>query len=126
VDNVTVFTAMEWVWLVLSLAGLAVNAYGTYEARRDLRWVIESGINHGRKAAARRNLRRDATLLVVMVIYSVHGVVAVTTPPTPSQVMPFFQTYWLYLSQLVVIAMLIGLSARGQWEYARIRSGKVD
>lgn len=116
---------MEWIWLVLSLAGMAVNGYGTYEARRDLRWVIESGINHGRKAAAKRNLRRDATLLAVMVIYSVHGVIAVTTPPTPSQVTPFLQTYWLYGSQIVVIVMLIALSARGQFEYLKIRHGEM-
>lgn len=123
--NATFFSALEWVWLLLSVAGVFVNAYGAHEALRDQRWVIESGINHGRRAAAARNLRRDAVFLVVSIIYTVNGLVAVSAPPTPSQVAPLFQTYWLYIGQIVIIALLIWLSALGQWEYRRIRKGEM-
>ena len=121
IESAALFSMVEYLWLALSIVGMTLNGYGVCQAWQDRRWVIESGTNHGRKAAANRNLRRDVVLCLVMAIFASVGFVAVTTPPTPSQLNPVWQTWHWYIGALSVQVMLIGLTIAGQYEYFNLR-----
>jgi len=120
-SNAELFGLVEYLWLTLSTFGLVINTYGVHQAWQDRQWVIASGINHGRKAAANRNLRRDIVLALVMVIFVSIGVVAVMTPATPSQMNPVWQTFQWYVGAIVIQCLLIGTTIAGQWEYFNLR-----
>lgn len=121
-EPAALFGWLEWFLLTLASIGVVVNAYGIREAWYDRKAVIESGINHGRRAAANRNLRRDAVLLVNMLLTLWTNFAGVLAPPTPSQVAPSAQTFFLYGSEVIKIVMLTALSIWGQVEYFRIRN----
>ena len=123
-EAAVLFSWLEWVMLTLALLGVGINAYGCREAWLDRRAVIESGINHGRRAAANRNLRRDTVLLAYMLLTLWTNLAGVLAPPTPSQVAPSLQTWFLYSSEIVKIVMLTVLSVVGQIEYFKIRNGE--
>ena len=121
IEPAILFSGLEWVMLTLALVGVVVNVYGVREAILDRRAVILSGINHGRRAAANRNLRRDTVLLVYMLLTVWTNVTGVLAPPTPSQAMPSPQTWVLYGGEIAKIIMLMTLSVVGQYEYFLIR-----
>ena len=121
IEPAAFFSGLEWVMLTLALTGVIACGYGVREGYLDRKAVILSGINHGRRAAANRNLRRDAALLVYMLLTVWVNVTGVLAPPTPSQVNPSMQTWVLYGGEIVKIVMLMLLSVFGQIEYFHIR-----
>jgi hypothetical protein len=120
-EPAALFGGLEWFLLILSTIGVLVNGYGIREAWYDRKAVIESGINHGRRGAANRNLRCDAVLLVYMLLTLWTNFAGILAAPTPSQVAPSAQTWFLYGSEIIKIVMLTALSVAGQFDYFRIR-----
>lgn len=116
-DWLWLFAAIEWAWLVMSLCSTIVNCYGVHQAQQDRQWVIESKTNHGRLAAADRNLRRDTVLAIVSLLFFLVGVSAILSPPTPSQSAPVTQTFIYYLSMIAIQALLTWYSVQAQMVY---------
>lgn len=75
--------ALEWLWLLLVVVGLAVHGHGLWLAYADGRLLRQSGANGRRAIVAAMHVRNHWIRLAVKMVMLVVALVAVATPQPP-------------------------------------------
>ena len=70
------------VWIVLSVGGATFAAWAVFDAALDLRLVTALGISDMRLAVARRNVRTQASRLILLLLWTGIGIGAAIKVPS--------------------------------------------
>lgn len=103
-----ILAGLEWVWVVLAVAGIAVHTRGLWYAYDDQRLLRRSGANGRRAIVAAMHVRNHWTRLAAKVALLIVAALLVTTPEPPRDhnAVPLVMT----VAGVVVCVLLTGSS----------------
>jgi hypothetical protein len=115
------FSGLEIVWTVVSLAGVIAAIIGFRHARGAMAFLRRHRLNGRRARFTKNQLRLEFGIGVVLAFKTALGVLLIIQPPTESQYHPTFAAWFFFGWMLFESLVLTGLSIWQQVDFYAIR-----